>query len=201
MNNTLLYIFCFISLVGFAQTRDTIPYSDISKSYLQKENELYLKAANEQGIQPFIKNDTLYILLRKRDKNKILISQTTSRLNDTITYYRFLLKDSTTVGFYHKKYFDFDLMQAKKQSKKLLLDKEFLERNKNKILTYDFFIDNKDKETAYFLRMLYRVVKGENNTIKKIFIIDNSSGDKPKELIAKEIKFDFNSHKFFLQTE
>ena len=96
------------------------------------------------------------------------ISQTIYKPKDTTIYYRFLLKDSSTVAFYHKKYFDFDLMQANQQSEIITLNKKFLRKNKSKILTYDFFVKNEEKEVTFFLRMLYSII---NNTNKKIFII------------------------------
>jgi hypothetical protein len=193
MNKIIITFFIgLIFNLSFSQIRDTVPHPDWGK-IISQEKALEAKAKLEKSVKPFLISDTLYIYI----KNKATVFETydnyKSRKDTTITY-RFYLKDSSHVEFFHKTYFDWDNREADIKSVVRRENKRFLRKHKNELLTYNFFKINKDKSIDQFLRMLDAIVSSK----KFIYIIEQKHL-KGKTITLKQVKFSRASHIFFLK--
>ena len=196
----LLFIALMPNQISSQTKNDTIyhSFSTISPNEIKKNKELDSIARNEHSIQKFLTSDTLIIYIKKHKNINVINNIQEKAFNskqiiDTTIIYRFNLKDSSSIEFYYKKYFDFDLMKSDSSTLVLKKNKAYIEKHKSEMLTYKFFKKNKDKPVSMQLRMFREILKN-----KKVLFVINKEETKDKIITLREVRFNTSSHLFFI---
>lgn len=133
-----------------------------------------------QDLESIKKSDTIYIYFNHGKHEKYSNIGGTLDEKKIITYlYQYYLDKENFINFISRNYRDFDDLLIGKKTDVKTVRKNFLRKNKEKILDIDFFINNGfDKVFS----ILY-------TTQKKIYIID-SKEIKGRNVILKEVTMD-----------
>lgn len=200
MNNKLLIAFILIYNITFSQKKDTtsVSFSTIPAEIILKERELMENAKKEKTVQPFLNCDTLYIFIRNKNTDIYYAPKNylynDVKIRDTTITYRFYLKDSTYIDFFHRKYFGWDELESNTKSIIRKEKKVFLRKNKKQIMSNKFFEVNKIKNVNYFLRMLKIIIDNKKN----IYLIDENEIHNGV-VTLRQVKFNPASHVFFTE--
>lgn len=120
-----------------------------------------------QNLESLKELDTIYVCFNYgkheyiSDYSKI---EKKNEFNENIKKYTYELNSKNTLTFIYNKYKDFDSYEKNIVTDIKIVKKKFLRKNKNIILSIDFFIENGFKETffkALYGKVIYIIDKGE----------------------------------------
>ena len=121
------------------------------------------------------KKDTLYICFDYGKNQEVKTNPNIHpSMGETKTYYFRFHKDF--ISFTKRKYLDYDAMDIDKKSDIKIVKKRFLQKNKDKILGYSFFLKQKELRLVYF------------QLDQKVFYLIDKKEIKRNKIKLKEVK-------------
>ena len=151
------------------------------------------KINNYNLIKEYSNIDTIFILFKESkiaSKHKFLENK---KIKDTSISYSYTIEESSTFGFTYRKYVDFDRRDLNISTLILEKHKSFLEENKSRIITNNFFIKKNTIETDFFRHVLYALFASK----KMIFIIDEEEF-RNDTIILRQVEIGDLDNPFFI---
>lgn len=140
---------------------------------------------NSQNLFEKIKNDTVYMFfdhLKYQSFNKTVWHIKDSTMNNPFEDYReyvFKIDGLNYISFRYSRYLDFDSFENGKKMDVQIVKKNFLKKNKDRIIDIDFMLNNGLRETFFALY----------DRKKKVYIID-SEEIKCRKVTLREVVMD-----------